>query len=121
MEKKQYTKAQVAYTFGYVASAGLTLIIYVIASLDAWREAVIAVVALAAAVLQLVVQSRFFLHLKRDKEMSWQLGSYIFAWVMLLIVVIGSLWVMFNLNYNMGMSPDEMLHQINVQNTKGGF
>ena len=73
-----------------------------------------------AAALQLYIQSRYFLHLDDDHERPrWRLASYIFTWFTLLIVVIGSLWIMMNLNYNMMMSPKEMNEYMLKQNTKG--
>ncbi len=119
MEKNEYAKKQRSYTIGYVLSALLTVSIYWITVMKLWNMTTLAVVALVAAALQMIVQSRFFLHLKSGEGYRWKLISYVFTWIMLLIVVIGSLWVMMNLNYNMRMSPSEMLQSIQSQNGKG--
>jgi cytochrome o ubiquinol oxidase operon protein cyoD len=119
MDKQKYLKAQRTYTAGYLLSAALTLTVYVVTVLHNWTMTTLAAVALLAAALQLLVQSKFFLHLKFKKHGAWKLYSYVFTWIMLLIVVVGSLWVMMNLNYNMHMSSHEMLERIQKENSKG--
>jgi len=52
------------------------------------------------------VQMVFFLHIGRGSR--WKLLTFIFTIIVVGIVVIGSIWIMHNLNYNMmDMSPDE--------------
>ncbi len=118
-DRKSFLKKQRSYTIGYSIAALLTLFVYSIVMAQLWAATTIAVVALVAAVLQLVVQTKFFLHLKFRVRGAWQLYSYLFTWLMLTIVVVGSLWVMMNLNYNMHMSPHQMLERIQKENKKG--
>lgn len=53
------------------------------------------------AVLQLLVQLIFFLHLGKGNDKRWNTLAFLFMIMVVLIVVIGSLWIMYNLNYNM--------------------
>ncbi|MEM9243315.1 MAG: cytochrome o ubiquinol oxidase subunit IV [Pseudomonadota bacterium] len=53
------------------------------------------------AVLQLFVQSRFFLRLNAGPQGRWSLMSFLFALFVVLVIAFGSLWIMYNLNYNM--------------------
>lgn len=53
------------------------------------------------ALLQLYVQVVFFLRLNGSQKGRWNLVSFIFTIVVILVVVFGSLWIMYNLNYNM--------------------
>lgn len=119
MERKDFLKRQRSYTVGYLAAAALTLFVYSAAVAHTWTTATLAAFALIAAVLQLLVQTKFFLHLRFNKQGAWKLYSYVFTWLMLIIVVMGSLWVMMNLNYNMHMSPTQMLERIQKENSKG--
>lgn len=122
MDDKIYRQKQISYTIGFVLSIALTVVVYFVAKSSGWSTQTITITALAAAALQVVVQSRFFLHVKRGKigdDNDWQLGTYLVAWAMLSIIVFGSLWVIHNLNYNMGMTPDQMLDKIKIENTKG--
>lgn len=70
------------------------------------------------AVLQLLVQLVFFLHLGRESKPRWNAMILAFAALVVLIVVIGSLWIMYNLNYSM-MTPAEtdrhLLHEEGIQ------
>lgn len=54
------------------------------------------------AISQLLVQLIFFLHLGRGSNVRWNILVFLFATLVILIVVIGSLWIMNNLDYNMG-------------------
>lgn len=58
-----------------------------------------ALLVLAAA--QLMVQLLFFLHLGSETKPRWNLASLLFASLVLLIIVGGSLWIMKNLDYHM--------------------
>ena len=69
------------------------------------------------AVVQLVVQLVFFLHLGRERQPRWNLLAFAFMAIVLLILVLGSLWIMNNLNYH--MTQTDMLHYLNNQG--GGF
>lgn len=53
------------------------------------------------AVLQLIAQVAFFLRMNTSAEGRWNLMPFIFTIVIVLVLVFGSLWIMFNLNYNM--------------------
>jgi cytochrome o ubiquinol oxidase operon protein cyoD len=53
------------------------------------------------------VQVVFFLHIGRGTH--WKATSFFFMLFVVAIVVVGSIWIMNNLNYNMmDMSPNEM-------------
>ena len=60
----------------------------------------IAIVSLFA-IAQLAVQSMFFLHLSGRRELRPTIYSTLFTIATVLTIVIGSLWVMNNLNYQM--------------------
>jgi len=57
------------------------------------------------AVTQLFVQLVFFLHLGRESKPRWNAYALTFAVTVVVILVIGSLWIMSNLNYRMMSSP----------------
>jgi cytochrome o ubiquinol oxidase operon protein cyoD len=64
-------------------------------------------VAKGIAVVQLVIQAVFFLHIGRGSRLK--LVTFVFAILIVLIVVVGSIWIMNNLDYGMmKMSPDQM-------------
>jgi cytochrome o ubiquinol oxidase operon protein cyoD len=70
---------------------------------------------LVLAVIQLFVQLIFFMHLSAGSESRWRLGAFISTAGIILIVIIGSIWIMNHLNYNMMASPSEMNAYIQSQ------
>jgi cytochrome o ubiquinol oxidase operon protein cyoD len=85
-------------------AAGLTFFAFAITQGALVTGATLAAILLIAGAVQLYIQSRYFLHLDDTSDVPrWRLVSYVFTWLMLLIIVLGSLWVMNNLNYNMMM------------------
>ena len=96
----------VAYVIGFVGSVLLTLLAYFIVVQELFNNQVLTYAVLAIAVIQLVVQMVFFLHIGHGSK--WKPLTFVFTVLVVGIVVIGSIWIMDNLNYNMmDMSPDE--------------
>lgn len=59
--------------------------------------------------IQMVVHMIYFLHMNSRSEGGWTMMALIFTIVILVIVLVGSLWVMYHLNTNMmPMSPEMM-------------
>lgn len=89
------------YVFGYVYSVLLTVEAYLLVTNEVFSGFTLIAVLLCLAFVQLVVQLVFFLHLGSESKPRWNLVAFLFMALVLLIVVIGSLWIMENLNYNM--------------------
>ena len=53
------------------------------------------------ALLQLFAQVVFFLRFNTSPDGRWNLMPFLFTIVIVLVLVFGSLWIMYNLNYNM--------------------
>jgi cytochrome o ubiquinol oxidase subunit IV len=90
-----------SYVTGFVWSIGLTLAAYftVVYQLLPAQLAIGTIMGLA--LVQLIVQLVFFLHLGRDSRPRWNAAILAFTVLIILILVIGSLWIMHNLNYHM--------------------
>ncbi len=86
---------------GLVLSLVLTLIAYFIVTLNLLsREA--AMVSLGSlAVIQAVFQLVLFLHLGDEQSPKWNLLTFLFMLIILIIVVAGSIWIMVNIDYNL--------------------
>ncbi|MBY0378765.1 MAG: cytochrome o ubiquinol oxidase subunit IV, partial [Burkholderiales bacterium] len=93
-----YTKS---YIIGFILSIVLTIIPYYLVVNHSLGTVNTYIVILIFAVLQLIVQIVFFLHLNSGSGPKWNLMAFIFTLVVLIILVIGSLWIMANLDYNM--------------------
>jgi cytochrome o ubiquinol oxidase operon protein cyoD len=93
------------YITGYVLSLELTLAAYFfvkhhISLTTAYSHDKLIAVIIVLAISQLFVQLLFFLHLSKESRPRWNLIVLLFAAMVLLIVVLGSLWIMNNLNYH---------------------
>lgn len=96
-----------SYILGFGLSLLLTLIAYGLVSQHVngmhsflTHKFLIGVV-LVLAMTQLVVQLVFFLHIGREDKPRWNLQALLFAILVVAILVIGSIWIMANLDYNM--------------------
>jgi cytochrome o ubiquinol oxidase subunit IV len=58
-------------------------------------------ILLIVAILQLIVQLIFFLHLIHESKPRWNLLFFISTIGIILIMIIGGIWIMNHLNYNM--------------------
>jgi cytochrome o ubiquinol oxidase operon protein cyoD len=60
-----------------------------------------ALVILAFAAVQMVVHMIYFLHMNSKVEGGWSLLALIFTAALVLIMLAGSIWVMYHMNANM--------------------
>ncbi len=70
---------------------------------------------LTLALMQLVVQLFFFLHLGQGKDSQWNTLMFNFTFFAIVVVVLASVWIMSHLNYN--MTPTEINQYINDQSS----
>lgn len=112
LETRHASASYMSYVVGFLLSVFTTLLAYFFVVNQLWPKEVLIYVVLAIAVVQLVVQVVFFLHIGRGSR--WKLLTFVFTILIVAIVVVGSIWIMENLNYNMmDMSPDEMRQYMN--------
>lgn len=90
-----------SYLVGFVLCVILTMIPF---SLVLWPWAprnVTLVLFVITAVLQVLVQLVFFLHLNRKTENGWNLASFAFTLLILLIIIGLSIWIIWSMHYHM--------------------
>ncbi len=102
----QHNGSLKSYTTGFVLSVVLTIIPYYLVVQDVLEGNILVAVLIGFAFLQLIVQLLLFLHLGQETKPRWNLMIFLFMMLMLSILVLGSLWIMNNLDYHM-MSPHE--------------
>ena len=56
---------------------------------------------LVTAVIQILVHLVCFLHMNTKSDEGWNMTAFIFTVIIIAILVVGSIWIMWNLNYNM--------------------
>lgn len=91
-----------SYITGFVLSLILTLTAFGLVSLYTQPEKDILVLAvILLAILQFFTQMIFFMHLGNESKPKFNLTAFLFTLFVVLTLVIGSLWIMANLDYNM--------------------
>jgi cytochrome o ubiquinol oxidase operon protein cyoD len=87
------------YLVGFALALALTVIPFAIVYWSLLSAgAALAVIALAA-IMQIVVQLRYFLHIDFRRTPRENLMALFFAGFLILVMVGGSLWIMFDLHY----------------------
>lgn len=104
-----------SYIYGFVLSLALTLAAYFVATHHVLWGAPAVGVLIAFALLQFAVQIFFFLHVGSAPASRERLVVLGFATVVVLILVSGSLWIMFTLNGRMMPSEAQMTQYMNDQ------
>lgn len=113
LDSRNSQSRYISYVVGFILSILITLAAYIVVVKHLWPMQTLVYIILGIGVVQLVVQLVFFLHIGRGSK--WKFITFIFAILVVLIVVVGTIWIMNHLNYNMmQMSPDQMelyMHQ----------
>ena len=90
------------YLIGFALSVVLTAVPFWLVMSGALASVPATVATIVAlAVVQIVVHTVFFLHVNTRSEGGWTLMAYVFTTVIVVIVIAGSLWIMYHLNTNM--------------------
>ena len=90
-----------SYAVGFVLSVILTLVPYFLVVNHLLSSTVLLATILGFAVIQLIVQLLFFLHIAKESKPRWNLIVLLSFVSIILIIVVGSLWIMYHLNYSM--------------------
>lgn len=108
------------YIIGFVLSLVLTGVAFVLVVNEVLSGLALLWALGGLALVQMVVQLIFFLHLGDEAGPRYKLASFAFMVGILLIIVVGSIWIMNNLNYNMmEMSPQQKTDYMKTQHDKG--
>ena len=91
-----------SYVTGFLLAVILTVIpFYVVMTGGLPSRDLTVFIVLATAMIQIVVHMYYFLHMKPGTESGWSMISLIFTLIILVIMLSGSVWVMYHLNANM--------------------
>lgn len=93
------------YVIGFVLSVILTAIPFWLVMARPLSDTMTAVVIMGFAAVQMVVHMIFFLHMNGKQEGGWTLTALLFTIIIVVIMMSGSLWVMYHLNTNMMPHP----------------
>jgi len=96
--QKEWHGSYKSYAIGFAASLLLTGTSFALVATKLFSPHILAYTIISLALLQAVCQLRFFLHLGQEAKPRWETVIFFSMVVILLIIVIGSLWIMFDLN-----------------------
>lgn len=90
-----------SYVTGLILSLLLTLAAFGLIEKRILTDAHLYIALAVLAITQLFVQSLCFLRLNASAEGRWSLMPFLFCILIIAILVGGSLWIMYNCNFNM--------------------
>ena len=97
------------YATGFVLAVILTAIPFWLVMQGVIKESsTLGLVLLGLAAVQIVVHMIYFLHMNSKLEQGWTMLALVFTMMLLVIMLSGSIWVMYHMNRNMmpGMMQD---------------
>lgn len=95
------------YVTGFVLSVILTAIPFWLVMGKVFdKSSTTAVVILLIGAVQIVVHMIYFLHMNAKVEGGWSLLALLFTGALVVILLSGSIWVMYHMNANMMPMPD---------------
>jgi len=89
------------YMVGFILSIILTGIPFWMVMDGSASHATILAVILVTAVVQIMVHLVCFLHMNTSSSERWNVVALAFTVLIIAILVVGSIWIMWNLNLNM--------------------
>ncbi|HSX58320.1 MAG TPA: cytochrome o ubiquinol oxidase subunit IV [Candidatus Saccharimonadales bacterium] len=95
------------YLIGFTGSLALTLASYFVVANHLLSNPLAILTIFSFAFLQFSVQLIFFLHLGKETNPRWKLAIFLYTASIVLLVMLGSLWIMSHLSYHLNS------HQIN--------
>jgi len=101
------------YAIGFVLAVILTAIPFWLVMAKVFdKSSTTAAVVLAFAAVQVIVHMVYFLHMNGKAEGGWSMLATMFTLVLLVIVLAGSIWVMYHMNVNMMPSMGNDVHNM---------
>lgn len=89
---------------GFVLSFILIIAAYRIVANHHLSDGLLMMTLVGLAFMQTLIQLVFFLHLGLETKPHWNMITFLFTVLVIIIVIGGSLWIMNNFNYN--LMPD---------------
>ncbi len=126
MKQPSYLTLVRRYVLGFTLALFTTVLAFLIVKVfidssgEAFSSTLVITTIVLLALLQLLIQLVFFLHLGRSEEKPrLHTMSFLFMTMVVIIIGFGSIWVMRNLDYNM-MPHDPVRHMEKEENINSG-
>ncbi|EET82645.1 cytochrome o ubiquinol oxidase, subunit IV [Acinetobacter radioresistens SK82] len=89
------------YTIGFILSVILTIIPFGMVMSGGFERGLLVTVIAITAAAQVLVQLVFFLHMNASSEQRWNVIAFIYTVLCIAILLVGSVWIMNYLHFNM--------------------
>ena len=90
-----------SYVIGLILSIVLTIIPFGAVMTGAFDTGATLILIVGTAVAQVLVQLVLFMHMNTKADEGWNFMSFVFTVAILVLVIGGSLWIMYHLHRNM--------------------
>ncbi|WP_455466188.1 cytochrome o ubiquinol oxidase subunit IV [Bartonella sp. B39] len=104
MHKEAHGPSTGSYLVGFILAVFFTLgsfIPVMYGMMESWAISTKVVYLIGMAIIQIIVQIVFFLHLNSGPDTKWNLSALWFAVICVFIIIGGTWWAISHLNYNM--------------------
>ncbi|HHF2876582.1 TPA: cytochrome o ubiquinol oxidase subunit IV [Vibrio diabolicus] len=90
------------YVKGFIASLILTVIPFYFVWTKSLPDTTTYAILFGCALVQIFVHFKYFLHMEtKTSDGRWNLVSLMFTAIVVLILIAGSVWIIYNMNVNM--------------------
>lgn len=96
--QKEWHGSYQSYTIGFILCLILTAASFLLVYLKLLTGHPLAYTLIGLGIVQAIIQMLFFLHVGQEDKPRWETISFCFMSMCVLILVIGSLWVLNDLN-----------------------
>jgi cytochrome o ubiquinol oxidase subunit IV len=93
-----------SYGTGFILSIALTILSFALVMTGSLSHSTVLFGIFAAAAVQIAVHLHYFLHLDTSSEMRWNVLALVFALLIMILFMGGTIWIMFHLKYRMMVS-----------------
>ncbi|GEN24751.1 cytochrome o ubiquinol oxidase subunit IV [Halomonas cupida] len=90
-----------SYIVGLILSIVLTIIPFGVVMTGSFGTGATLLIIVITAVAQVLVQLVMFMHMNTKADEGWNFMSFVFTVAILVLVIGGSLWIMYHLHLNM--------------------
>jgi cytochrome o ubiquinol oxidase operon protein cyoD len=93
-----------SYGTGFILSIALTILSFALVMTGTLSHSTVLFGIFAAAAVQIAVHLHYFLHLDTSSAMRWNVLALVFALLIMILFIGGTIWIMFHLKHCMMVS-----------------
>jgi cytochrome o ubiquinol oxidase subunit IV len=90
-----------SYATGFILSIVLTAIPFALVMHETLSRPSTVFAIFSAAIVQIMVHLYYFLHMDASSRARWNVLALLFAVLIMILIIGGTIWIMYNLNYRL--------------------